>query len=45
MMENITITIPIDTAYELLNLITNSKDTDNEEWNNHMKLIEKKFKG
>lgn len=43
-MENITITIPRDTAYELFQLVGESKDTGNEEWDEHMKLVEKKLR-
>ena len=42
-MSKITITIPLDTAQELLSLVKASSDTDNLEWDNHMKLIEKKL--
>ncbi len=43
-MENITITIPKDSAYELLTLVSESNDTGNIEWDQHMKLIEMKLK-
>lgn len=43
-METITITIPTDAAFDLLCLVTESSNTENEEWDKHMKLIEKKLR-
>lgn len=43
-MENVTITLPIETAYELLSLVSESKNTSDVDWNEHMKLVEKKLK-
>lgn len=42
-METITIKLPIDTAKELLSLIKESCNTDNEEWDEHMKLVKNKL--
>ncbi len=42
-METITIKIPTDTAYELLSLVQSSKYTGNEDWDAHMKIVEKKI--